>query len=330
MTSNGMTGTKPTSTQSIASVLSALLIISVLLQGCGKDADTKVVDFSKTSVTRVSVTGGSGEENVLRVAVGAMISPKETFVYHRRVLEYLAKRLGKDIQVIQRKTYRELNELFGNGMVDAAFICSGPYALEKEKYGFELLATPEVRGMHFYQAYLIVNANSPYQSLGQLRGKIFAFTDPDSNTGKLVPTYWLAQIHERPETFFSEIQMTRGHDNSILAVAWGLVDGASVDSLIWEYFNLKKPEVTAKTRIIKKSKPFGIPPIVVSRFLDPLLKDRMRRLLLSMHLDAEGKDILKELMIDRFIVPREEWYLPIRQMRQSAMEASYAAQEPQK
>jgi len=36
-----------------------------------------------------------------------------------------------------------------------------------------------------------------------------------------------------------------------------------------------------------------------------------------MHLDPEGKKILSELLIDRFVAPQEEWYAPIRVMQQS-------------
>jgi phosphonate transport system substrate-binding protein len=35
-----------------------------------------------------------------------------------------------------------------------------------------------------------------------------------------------------------------------------------------------------------------------------------------MHQDPEGQRILSELMIDRFIAPREEWYETIRKMKQ--------------
>jgi phosphonate transport system substrate-binding protein len=105
---------------------------------------------------------------------------------------------------VQRKTYGEINELIGVGQIDLAFICSGPYAGGKEKFGFEALAMPLVRGSHLYQSYLIVNKDSSFQKLDDLRGKIFAFTDPESNTGKLVPTYWLSEEGEKPEDFFAK------------------------------------------------------------------------------------------------------------------------------
>ena len=103
-----------------------------------------------------------------------------------------------------------------------------------------------------------------FHRLADLRNYIFAFTDPDSNTGKLVPTYWLSLINERPETFFSKTIYTYSHDNAIMAVAKGLVDGAAVDGLIWEYYHHKNPVFTSETRIIRKSEPYGIPPLVTS------------------------------------------------------------------
>ena len=290
-------------------VLATLVVIS----GCGRDSDAVVVDFNKTiAVERPKRP--IPELATLNVAVAAMISPKETFGYYRQLLDYIGEKLGREVQFIQRKTYGEINELLGIGQIDLAFICSGPYAAGKEKYDLELVATPQVRQSRYYQSYLIVNKTSQFKRLEDLKGRVFAFTDPDSNTGKLVPTYWLFEIGEQPETYFSKTIYTYSHDNSILAVAKALVDGAAIDGLIWEYYNQKDPVFTSRTRVIRKSEPYGIPPIVASKYLSSELKDRIRELFFEMHLDPRGQKILDELMIDRFLAPRDEWYDSIRQM----------------
>ena len=295
-----------------ALALSLILIIN----GCSGDSDKVVVDFTKT--VPVARPGESASATPpLRVAVAAMISPKETFDLYRQLLAYLGRKLGKDLEFVQRKTYGEIDELLRRGKIDIAFICSGPYVAGREKFGFEPLAVPEVHGSHFYQSYLIVNKESPIHRLEELKGHTFAFTDPDSNTGRLVPTYWLAEMHEQPETFFSRTVYTYSHDNSIMAVARNLVDGATVDSLIWEFYQEKTPAFTAKTRIIRKSEAYGIPPLVASRDLPTPMKQRLREILFTMHQDPEGKKILAELMIDRFIPPQEAWYENLRRMHQS-------------
>lgn len=300
-------------------LLTALIALLLLgLPACGGDGDTRVVDFSKTiSVARP----GAETQNrpVLRVAVAAMVSPKETFGTYRQLLDYLAGNLGWEVELVQRKTYGEISELIGQGQIDLAFVCSGPYAVGKDRYGFNLLATPEVKGSHFYRSYLIVNTDSAFQRLEDLRGRTFAFTDPDSHTGKLVPTHWLAELNERPETFFARTIYTYSHDNSILAVARELVDGAAVDSLVWEYYRQRNPSLAEKTRIIRQSEPYGIPPVVTSSTLSSELRERLTRVLFSMHQDSNGRKILQELLIDRFVAPREEWYDSIRQMERQGM-----------
>lgn len=284
-----------------------------LLISCSGDAEYKPINFSET----MNVTQPIAQKNdrpVLRVAVAAMISPKETAIYYQELIDYLAAKIEHEAQLIQRKTYGEVNELLAKRQIDLAFICTGPFATGADRYGIEAIATPIVRGQPFYYSYLIVNNDSKLQSLADLKGKNFAFTDPDSNTGALVPRYWLKQIGARPETFFSSFTYTYSHDNAIMAVAKNLVDGAAVDGHMWEYYQQRNPFYSSKTRVIKKSEPFGSPPLVVSKALDPDMKSTLKKMVLSMHKDPEGKRILDELMIDYFAPPESEWYTPVKSM----------------
>jgi len=293
-----------------------LVLILLFSISCTNEAGYTSVDFSK--IVKVNRAESRYDENTgLRVAVAAIVSPKETVVHYRELLDYLGRNLERSVFLIQRKTYGEIDELFVERQLDLGFICSGPYAAGDQKYGFEVLAVPRVNGSNFYQSYLIVHKDSRFQNLENLKGKTFAFTDPESNTGRLVPVYWLMQKRATPDTFFKKSLYTYSHDNSILAVARKLVDGAAVDGHIWEYYNRRNPFNTSKTRIIRKSESFGNPPVVASVYLSAKVKERIRQVLFSMHLNTDGKRILDKLMIDRFIAPKEAWYDPIRRMKQT-------------
>lgn len=291
----------------------AILLLAAMLLGCGKETGYTHVDFSNP---RIVAAPDMSKENAeeLKVAVAAMVSPKETLKSYKSLLDYLSAKLDIQVRLIQRKSYREINELFEKDQVDLAFICTGPYVALRHRLGIEGLATPVVRGRPFYQSYLIVNQESPFQTLEDLRNHRFAFTDPDSNTGSLVPRYWLAMIGQKPSTFFSNQIYTYSHDNSIMAVARALVDGAAVDGHQWEFFNLHNPQYTRQTRVIQKSALFGSPPLVASIALAPEMKDAIRKSVLAMHQEPEGKRILDQLLIDRFEPPQEQWYQPVREM----------------
>lgn len=248
----------------------------------------------------------------LRIGMGAMITPREGYVYYQRLQGYIEKKIGRPVQLVDRGNYDEMNGLLESGGVDAAFVCAGPYVEGKTKFNLELLAMPLVKGRPIYHSYIIVHKDSPIISLKELRGKVFAFTDPKSNSGKLVPTYMLAKMKETPETFFSRVEYSYGHDKSIRAVAEKIVDGAAVDSLIWEYAAIKRPELTNQTRIISKSDPYGIPPVVVRPGLDPGLKRKLKDILLAASNDPEGQEILKGMMIDSFVAGDDKNYDSIR------------------
>lgn len=293
----------------------AALTLLLLLAGCDSGSDTQAVDFSRTAPVAKpgQETPAQGQ---LTMAVSAMTSPQETFLAYAQVMEYLAGRLGRPIVLVQRKTYAQIDQLLAKGELDVAFVCSGPYAAQGRDPAFELLAAPRIRGKTTYQAYLIVGQDSPYQALEDLKGKVFAFTDPDSNTGRLVPLAWLAEMGQGPATFFSRTIYTYSHDNSIQAVARGLVDGASVDGLVWDYFASRRPEITERTRIIRVSEPHGIPPVVVRSSLAPEIKQRLRAELLAMAQDPEGRRILDALMIEAFVPANSAWYDSIRRLRE--------------
>jgi phosphonate transport system substrate-binding protein len=288
------------------------MMVLVLAAGCSSDAGYQPVDFS----VKMQVEHPDQQvlpNKTLRVAIAAMISPRETFSYYHALIDYIGSQMGYQVQLVQRKTYGEINALFPKRRIDLAFVCTGPYANGKAQYGFVGLATPIVRGEPYYHSYLIVHKQSAFQSLADLRDQVFAYTDPESNTGALVPNYWLSQMNESP-AFFKNVTYTYSHDNSILAVAKGLVAGAAIDGHIWEFYQQRSPVYTSRTRIIKKSEPFGSPPLVASTFLDESIRSKIADVVLSMHQQPEGKKILKELMIDRFVPVEERWYQPVRRL----------------
>jgi phosphonate transport system substrate-binding protein len=67
--------------------------------------------------------------------MGAMITPKDGYVYYQRLQKYIEKKLGKPVQLVDRGNYDEMNALLETGNVDAAFVCAGPYIEGKKKFG---------------------------------------------------------------------------------------------------------------------------------------------------------------------------------------------------
>lgn len=275
-----------------------------------KAEDPLKVNFEKRS-SDISATSNS---EPVRIAVAAILSPEETSRYYQDLFDYISKKIDAPVEIVQRKTYQEVNDLVRRNSIDFAFVCSLAYVEGHQQFGMELLVAPVVRGAQVYYSYIIVPKDSPATSLSDLKGKVFAYTDPLSNTGKLSPEYLLTKMGADPLNFFGMTFFTYSHDKSIQAVAEKMVDGASVDSLVWDHKNATNVKITSKTKIISTSSPYGIPPIVVSKDINPILKEKLRKVFLEMHEDPEGQAILKRLNIDKFAQAEDQEYNSIREM----------------
>ena len=286
--------------------------IAALQVSCGRDGGARAIDSS--DIGNGPSPAPEVDENALRVAVGSVNTPKRGFIYYRQLIEYVGRELGQPARSVDTKTYAELNKLFREGGIDMAFVCSMPYVYGKEHAGMELLVAPQVRGELVYYAYIIVPSDSPATCLRDLEGRTFAFCDPLSNTGTLVPTFMLAKMGKSADSFFRRYTYTYAHDKTIAVVGQKAVDGGAVHSLIWEYEKRSAKGNAARTRVIERSAPYGIPPVVVPAGLDPDLKSRLKEILLEMHEIGDGAQILKGMMIDRFVHVEDSAYESIREM----------------
>jgi phosphonate transport system substrate-binding protein len=293
----------------VALLVSSLLTLGVW--GCGKQ-DSQVVRLERREVLQ---SGPSiPRQKPLRIGMGAMISPKEGYLYYHQLKQYLEEKLGRPVQLVDRDTYGQVIKLMSKGDLDASFLCAGPYVEVHDRFGLEALAMPQVNGSTRYEGYIIVPEDSPVRVFTDLRGKTFAFIDPKSNTGRLVPTYMLARVGETPERFFRKVIYTYGHDRSIRAVAEKMVDGAAVSSHVWNLAAKRTPELIAKTRIIARSGSCSAPPFVAGRALDASTRRRLRATLLAMNEDPRGREVLAAMMIERFVPGDDRNYDDIRQM----------------
>ncbi|MEJ5240151.1 MAG: phosphate/phosphite/phosphonate ABC transporter substrate-binding protein [Anaerolineales bacterium] len=294
------------------------LLLSVLLgTACSPLPKTEIVGYVDLNALQPLPTPEQKGILPLRVAIAAVISPKGTIESYSPFLKYLETKLNRPIELVQRRTYLEINNLIEHGEVDLAFVCTSAYIQGHDAFGMELLVAPQVNGETTYHSFLIVPAHSKAQSMADLRGKVFAFTDPISLSGRVYPTYLVHQLGATPETFFARTFYTYSHDEAIRAVVNGLADGAAVDSLVYEFALRRDPSLKEKLRIIHKSPAFGIPPVVVSPLIRPQVKMELQSLLLSMAEDPVAQQAFAAIGVDRFVPISDEMYESARQLMES-------------
>lgn len=226
---------------------------------------------------------------------------------------YLEARLKRPVEFVQRDRYRETMDLLQQQKVDFAWICDYPYMVLKKDVRLMAVALNESKPT--YRSYLIVPVrDTNTRSILNLKGAVFAYADPFSNTGYLSPRFEIKKSGDEPSTFFKRTFFTWSHRKAIDAVAAGLAQGASVDSYVWDSLNKVSPNITAKTRIAWKSEEYGFPPLVARRNVPEADFARMQRVLMDMRDDPEGRLLLDRLRLDGFISGSPQLYDSVAEM----------------
>jgi phosphonate transport system substrate-binding protein len=266
--------------------------------------DGPQVNFSEWAPVRQP----KGEDHAFRFAVASMVSPEETWVTYKQLVEYIAEHVGSDTSLVLRSSYGEVRELLEHNAVHSAFVCTGTYMACFASKSVEALAVPDFKDGMTYRCLFVVQADSQINDVQDLRGKTFAFTDPESNTGCIVPKWAIKNQGFHPETFFGKVVFTQSHDRSIQAVADGLVDGAGVDSLIFHSLAKADSNLKKRLRIIWQSEAFGAPPIVAPAGLAEETQEKLKKILMAMPADPQGREILNDLDIECFRTPDANEY----------------------
>lgn len=138
-----------------------------------------------------------------------------------------------------------------------------------------------------YHSVIIVRSDSTYQRIDDLKGKKFAFADPNSTSGHQAPRYFLMEQGYDADTFFGETAFSGSHENSVMALLNGTFDAAATWWRNDEYSNPKRMELKGmiqpgQWRIIWKSPKLPSSPWAMPTYLPQQMRIDITEALFNM------------------------------------------------
>src|SRR5262252_6307863 len=170
-----------------------------------------------------------------------------------------------------------------------------------------------------YRSCLIVHTDSDIFSPEDLAGKTFAFNDPNSTSGYLVPSaFFMMELNVDPKKYFSKVTFSGSHEASILAVAAKKVEVASTNLPDLQQLTRENKVPRGGLRVIWVSKLIPNDPIVVRKDLPASLKAAVQESLLSMR--ARDPEAFKEIgaWLGGFVPADDGKYQVIRELNETA------------
>jgi phosphonate transport system substrate-binding protein len=170
-----------------------------------------------------------------------------------------------------------------------------------------------------YRSCLLVHGESDMFSPEDTAGKSFAFNDPNSTSGYLVPSaFFLMEMGIDPQKHFSKVIFSGSHEASILAVANRKVEVASTNLPDLQQLTRENKVGRGTLRVIWVSKLIPNDPVVVRKDLPPSLKSAIQESLVSMK--SRNPEAFKEIgaWVGNFVPADDAKYQVIRELNETA------------
>jgi phosphonate transport system substrate-binding protein len=229
---------------------------------------------------------------------------------NENLVRYLEKRLGLPIEVKTASDYAGVITGMQFKHVDFAYFGPKSYVEAAKRANAEAFVVEINRdGTAGYHGYIITKKGAGLKRIEDLKGKIWAFTDPNSTSGTLVPTvYFYKELKIDPENYFSKVIYSGSHEASMLAVKNGKVDGASTNDIDMARGDGKRWNAKEDFEIIWKSKLIPASPMAYRKDLPASLKKALKEAFVS-YKDPVGLDKLK---LKGYMDGSDELFDPIR------------------
>ena len=256
--------------------LGLFLGLLVILAGCQTGDNVKV---------------SGGEIKVLKMGLIPADDAEEMLRSYEPVKEYLSKELGIPVEIQVTSDYTAAIEAMRSKHIDMAWFGPFSYIIAANVAGAEAIVNGVRRsdGKADYHSIIVARADSGIETLEDLKGKTFAFVEPASTSGNLIPRKMLIENGIDPDNDFEMSYYAGTHNAVEYAVANGKVDaGADSDNSYDRMVEAGEvdPEVNI---IIYKSPPIPGSPIAVRGDLPADLKQKIQNALVNMDQQTIGK-----------------------------------------
>jgi phosphonate transport system substrate-binding protein len=265
----------------------------------------------------------SGEEGQKESITIGLLPEMNVFKQKKRfapLADYLSEHLGVTVKMTMLSRYGNIIERIKEDAIDGAFLGSFTGGLAISQLGVVPLARPiNMDGTSTYFGHIFVKRGSNIKTVADMKGKSLVLVERATTAGYVFPMAWLKQHGVNDiNTYFSEYSFAGSHDGAIDAVLKGKADVGAAKNTIYERMLKADPSLKNKLIILANSPRVPSNALCVDEHIDPQLREKLKNLLLNLHHDAKGIEVLEKLGAKRFVETSSEDYKPVLQLAKDA------------
>ncbi len=257
----------------------------------------------------------SGFAHAVELNIG-LIPEQNVFKQSRRYKPlgaYIKRKTDIKIKFTILPRYGNIINNFSEKNLDGAFWGSFTGAMAIEKLGIQPIARPvNLDGTSSYRGYIFVHKNSIIDSVEKMEQSVIAFVDKATTAGYLFPmAYFSEHGIKNIDAYFKEYFFTGSHDAAIYAVLNKEAEIGCAKNTVFDLLARDNPKIKDDLVILAKSPDFPSNGLGLKKDISPEIKKKLKQVLLDMEKDPEGKKVLEEFSVIRFIETSEKDYSPV-------------------
>ena len=240
-----------------------------------------------------------GEKNPIKISLVPGQNPKTLEVNGEKISAFLQKEVGLHFRVNVPVNFITVVEALGTKRADLAFMNTFGYLLAHEKNGAQVRLIGIYKGTDVYYGQIIARVDGP-KTLKDIDGKKFAFVDPASTSGYLLPLKLMNEKGIHPK----EVVFAGRHDSVALMVYQKRVDaGATYHALpdgdepqdARKLLKTEYPDIFKKVQILAKTGPIPNDPVVFRKDFPEDLREKIIAALKKYMQTSEGQIVMEGL-----------------------------------
>ncbi|MFD0911791.1 phosphonate ABC transporter substrate-binding protein [Ruegeria arenilitoris] len=183
------------------------------------------------ATTALSAPAMAEEISEFRIGILGGENAQDRLNNNECLREYTEDALGVETKLFAPADYNGVIQGLLGGTIDMAWLGASAYAktyLSDPEAVEPVLVKVNVDGGYGYYSVGFARKDSGITSLDDMKGKVFGFGDPNSTSGYLIPSIEIPQATGatmESGDYFGEVKFTGGHEQTIVAVNNGDVDG---------------------------------------------------------------------------------------------------------
>ena len=293
--------------QAAATLLRLLLVLAVAFGLQGSPPNSEAAD---------------GPPAPSRILIG-LIPEMNVFQQMQRfqpLAQYIQKSTGIEVHLTILSRYGNIIQKFRSVGMDGAFFGSFTGAMAIEKLGVIPLVRPvNLDGESTYYGIIFARKDSGIDTVADMKGKRFAFVERATTAGYLFP---MAVLRENNvfdlKSFFSETFFSGSHDATVLEIFNRQADiGAAKNTVFYRVLD-SRPDIAQTLKVLFTSERVPSNGLCLRADIDPAIREKLKKILLDMDKDPEGREVLERYGALRFVETSVQDYQPVRDLAERA------------